>query len=386
MFDRIVRNAGMSPRWARWLPATSRSFGPPRRFGFIREVVPAAGGTVTEIDPARPMPRPLPVIYGDAPEVGLGNFHPIAPPTCVFTLPTARLLGPEGYVVTRDDCFVYDASFLSRVHATPLPSHPLYRRKRSRPVRRLAGCCLSLATDFAAGSFGHFLHDGFSRLYLFAKAGIDPAQADWVFCPRPRGASAEALFRSLRMPPERVLNWSQEYDYEAERLVATCFPCEVGTITPEMARYLRDLASPWRAVGRSRERIFLTRGNLRRNLLNLAEIEGILREHGFSVIDPADHPATIEHCANAEIIAGVDGSNLANIAFAPEGACIMIFICATAAPPEPYNLTLATSGGRQLHILQGIFPRAESTRYNEGFVLPPERLRACLRAVCPAVP
>jgi capsular polysaccharide biosynthesis protein len=153
-----------------------------------------------------------------------------------------------------------------------------------------------------------------------------------------------------------------------------------------MARYLRDLASPWRAVGRSRERIFLTRGNLRRNLLNLAEIEGILREHGFSVIDPADHPATIEHCANAEIIAGVDGSNLANIAFAPEGACIMIFICATAAPPEPYNLTLATSGGRQLHILQGIFPRAESTRYNEGFVLPPERLRACLRAVCPAVP
>lgn len=385
MISEKIRGSGISPRWARWLPGSSRLFGPPRHFGLIREVVPASGGKVTEIDPPRSLPAPTPVIYGDEPEVGLGNFHPVAPATCVFTLPEARMLGPEGFVVTHEDFFIFDASFSNCTHAAPCPDHPLYRRKRSRPVHRLAGTCVSLATDFAAGSFGHFLHDGFSRSYLLARAGLDLARADWVFSPRPLSASTTMLLRSLGIPDERLLNWSPDHDYEAELLVATSFPCEVGNITVEIARHLRNIGAFWHGSGKPRERIFLTRVG-QRNLLNLSEIEGLLRSYGFTVIDPARDPDTIARCANAAIIAGVDGSNLANAAFAPEGSSIMVFVCATAAPPEPYNLTLATSGGRQLHILQGISPRAAAACYNEGFVLPPDRLLACLRAVCPSVP
>jgi len=380
-----LRSLSSPPALTRWLPGSSRQFGPPRRYCLLRDLISERGGDVATVSPAAELPPLRAVWHGSPAAPEFENFSPAIPALDVLALSDARLLGPEGFVVTSDDRFVYDTGYWSRFHPTPPPQHPIYRRKRARPTLRLPGLCISLATDFAAGSFGHFLHDGLSRWPLVRKTGWDLSKVDWIFCPRPESAATAALCRLLPVPPERVLNWSGAHDYEAERLIATNFPGKPGNVTPETALFLRGLADAWRQPGPPRGRIFLARRGRKRGLLNSAETEAAFSEFGFSVLDPASDPSVLAACANAVVIAGVDGSNMANIAFAPAGARVLV-IYPSRPPPLPYNLTLAVSGGRELHIIQGTPPPREDPDYQGGFFLTPGELRACLQEICTDLP
>jgi len=385
MLGNWLRSLPAPPALARWLPGTSGHFGPPRRFGLIRDLVPVRGGDVVTVSPAAELPPIRAIWHGSAAVSKFENFHPAVPALNVFALADARLLGPEGFIVTRDDRFVYDTGYWSRLHPTPVLQHPLYRRKRARPTLRLPGLCVSLATDFAAGSFGHFLHDGLSRWPLVLKSRWDLSKVNWIFCPRPESPATAALCRLLPVPPERVLNCSREHDYEAEQLIATSFPGEPGNVTPDTALFLRGLGDAWRQPDPPRGRIFLARRGRKRDLLNSAETEAAFSEFGFSILDPATDPSVLAACANAAVIAGIDGSNMANIAFAPAGSRVLV-IYPSRPPSLPYNLTLAISGGRELHIIQGTPPTSEDPDYQGGFFLAPAELRACLKDICADLP
>jgi hypothetical protein len=370
----------------RWLPGNSRHFGPPRRCGLIRELVPAAGGRVVEIDPARDLPEPKAICHGPMSATGLEGFHPRTPATCVFTLGHVRALGLEGFLVTKDDAFLYDAAFYDAgVSVTPPRAHPLYRRKKARPTRRLPGLCLSLATDYAAGSFGHLLLDGVSRLRLLARAGFDPAAADWILCPHVRSSSTDAICHRLGVAPDRVLNCHPGHDWEFEQLAGTSYPSSIGTVTPETARFLRDFGQCWRTDASAVKRVYLSRRGYRRNLLNQDEIEAVFREFGFLILDTSAGETVFSACANAAILAGVDGSNMTNLAFAPAGARVLI-INPPVAPPLPYQTTLACFGDRELHLVSGDPPPPSADSNLDHFTLSPGRLRACLEQICAIAP
>ncbi len=365
----------------RWLPGNSSNFGPPRRWGLIRDVVPAAGGRIIEVDPARTLKTPRAILHGNITITGLETFRPEAPATCVFTLESARAIGPEGFIVTKNDTFLYDASFWHGVYPSPHGTHPIYLRKKARPLRRLSGTCLSLATDFAAGSYGHMIHDGLTRLRLLTQAGFPATKADWILFPRLSTPNTEAICTLLGIAPERVLNCSAANEWEFERLVGTSYPAAIGTVPPENARFLRDLGRRWRREDRPRTRIYLSRRGYQRNPVNLDECESILREFGFQIVDPSDGESVLAACANAEVIAGIDGSNMGSLAFSPSGSRVLI-INPPVVPPQPYETTMAFFGDRELHLLAGDPLDGITPSYSGNFHLPAARLRACLEKVC----
>lgn len=386
MFNQIEISLRRTP-WPRvvvpLLPGSSRDFGPPRRWGLIRDVVPAAGGRVLEVEPSRILaPPPCAFCHGAMSVTGLEAFQPNVPATCVFVLDSVRAIGAEGFLVTEGDTFLYDATFCHNPHPTPDSGHPIYLRKKARPVVRLPGVCLSLATDFAIGSFSHFLHDGIARLRLMGLAGFKPAKADWIFCPHVTAPTAEVVCAGLGIAPNRVLNYSPDHDWEFETLVGTSYPAPMGTVPPENARYLRELGRQWQQGPRPPSRVWLSRRGFRRNPVNLDEIESILREFGFWIANPESGESILRACANAEIVAGIDGSNMAALAFAPAGARVLI-VNPSHVPPLPYQTTMTWFGDRELHLVGGDPLPGETPSYSGVFLLPAGRLRACLAVLCP---
>ncbi len=365
----------------RWLPGNSSNFGPPRRWGLIRDIVPSAGGRIIEVDSSRTLENPRAILHGDIPVTGLESFQPEAPATCVFILESARAIGQEGFIVTKDDTLLYDASFWHGVYPAPHAGHPIYLRKKARPLRRLPGTCLSLATDFASGSYGHMIHDGLTRLRLLTQAGFPASKADWILFPRLSTPNTDAICNLLGIAPDRVLNCSPANDWEFERLVGTSYPAAIGTVPPENARFLRDLGRSWLREGQPRTRVYLSRRGYQRNPVNLDECEAILREFGFLIVDPSDGESVLTACANAEIIAGIDGSNMGSLAFAPSGARVLI-INPPVVPPQPYETTMAFFGDRELHLLASDPLAGITPSYSGNFYLPASRLRACLEKMC----
>ena len=370
-----LRSFALPPRWVSLLPGTSRSFGPPRRLGLIREVVPLMGGKVWPLDQRLPVPQPHPRVYGTLSHELHADWPNEAVPASVFELPDARLLGPDGGIVTANDTLLLDHSFWGWTRPPYPEKNRLYTRKRAQPVRRLEGRVLSLGTEFGLGSFGHLVHDGIIRLQLILAAGQKLADFDWIYLPRPQTPAVRELEALLEFPPERILNWDRR-DLAVTQVTATSYPGQVGRISVEGASWIRDRAQACWGQGRKR-RIYLTRRGYSRTLTNEPEIAGILGVHGFETIDPGRDAGVLAACANAEIIAGVDGSNMANLAFAPAGALILEFMPPVAAPVS-YHSSLAVSGGRHCAVVVGTDSADPARPYLANFRLPPERLREAL--------
>lgn len=370
-----LRSLAIPPRWLRWLPGTSRRFGPPRRLGLIREVVPQMGGKVWALDNRQPVPRPQPRVYGTLSHELHADWLDDPAPASVFQLPDARMLGPDGSIVTANDTLLLDHSFWGWTHPPSPERNRLYQRKRAQPVRTLEGRVLSLGTEFGLGSFGHLVHDGIVRLQLVLAARQKLADFDWIYLPRPETPAVRELETLLDFPPDRILNWDRR-DVAASQITASSYPGPVGRISVEGASWIRDRAQACWGQGRKR-RIYLTRRGYSRTLTNEAEIAEMLEAHGFETIDPGRDTGVLAACANAEIIAGVDGSNMANLAFAPAKALILEFMPPKAAPVS-YHSSLAVSGGRQCAVVVGVDSADPTRPYLADFRLPPERLREAL--------
>ena len=376
----LPRDRPFSPRLTRCLPGSSRHFGPPRKWATLAAHAAAHPDIpLREAAPARPKPALQIDNHGWVNGDWSHNVRSHCPPVHVATLAGARLLGAAGHVVTRDDTLLVDTGLHGASIPREIARHPLYLRRRPRPVRPLPGRTLSLATDFGLGSYGHWLHDGLARAAFIARAGFRLEEFDRLFLPGPRSDATRWLLERLPFSPDRILSFDQTHDYEAETLVVTSFPGRPGDIAPEISAFLRELAAPLRQHRPPSRRVYLTRKGLSRHPVNSDEIDAVFRELDFEIINPAQGIDAIAACANAAVVAGVDGSNLANAAFAPAGAAL-VAIFPSDCPPLPYNLTLAGGGGVTLHLVQGSPLAGQPRTYHANFHLNPDDLRSCLRA------
>lgn len=341
------------------LPGESTRYGPPRRRATLTEYFARHPGELREVEPAAPAPD-LPGAE-DAPGLLAGmKRRARIPPAYVFTLPRARLLGPDGWIVGEGDSFLPEASFWrERDHPHPFSTHFILLRKRARPLRRLPGRTLSLASDFAAGGFGHFLHDSLPRLHLVEKAGHDLRDFDWVYLPRIDTPATRQLVARLDLPPERVLAQDPRHDLFADELVATSYPGTPGYIPSYAPALLRERFLPTDApasAASAGRRIFLSREGFRRDLAARAQVEQLLRARGFEIVRPQVDDA-IAACAEAACVVAQEGSNFMNALFCPSGARLLL-LC----PPTvdlPYALSLAAAGGHHLRVVETPSPSGD---------------------------
>lgn len=334
------------PPWATPLiPSTSVRFGPPRRRSSIAEYFSRHPGAFTQVYPRRPAPAIHADWLGAAPSTAL-KHRAWLPPDHVFTLRGARLLGDAGWIVGDDDTLLTEASFWREAdHPHPFSSHYILRRKSSRPLRRLPGRTVSLASDFASGGFGHLIHDSLPRLHLLEQAGHKLADFDWIYLPRIDTPSARRLISRLGIPAGRLLAHDPAFDLLADELVATTYPGTPGYLPAYTPQFLRSRFGP--SPARTGRRIFLSREGFRRDLARRGEIETLLRAHGFEIIR-ADRDDALQACAEAGCVVGQEGANFMNALFCPPGARLLLLL------PDyvdlPYALTLAASGGHSIWV------------------------------------
>ncbi|MCX6936334.1 MAG: glycosyltransferase family 61 protein [Verrucomicrobia bacterium] len=378
----FLRGRHLPPQLARLVPRRVRAFAPPRRYLSATDL---AAGSILATEPAEPIPRLKLSLHGDVPDDGLGALRSEAPVNHVFTVRHARLRDADGHIITQNNELVFDAGFWSRLRPRPDRDHSAYQLRKTPPAQHLPGLTVSIASDFAAGGYGHFVHDCLPRLRLLRLAGIDFTKADWIFCPRLPSATVDDLCADLGIAPAKLLNHRPGWDYLCDQLIATTYPGAVGTIAPRDAIFLETLGARWRQAPPFARRVYLARAGCARNFLNEAEALTVLRQHGFEIVDPAAGRTALEACANAAVIAGIDGANLSSLAFAPATARVLV-IYPEQAPTLPYQLTLAASAGREVHLFGPVPANQVRRSYLEGFYVNPERFDACLATVCAGLP
>jgi Glycosyltransferase 61 len=344
-----LRNALREFRWppsvVRWLPGDSRQFGPPRRWQPMREYFTTHPGELREVLPAHPLVVAKPTVIGEFPPRFLESSQAVAPAGQVFTVRDASLLGPEGWVVAPPDTFLPDAGFEVHDPRKRLADFYIFRARqgRAKTRRRLPGRCLSLASDYSIGGFGHFIHDSLSRLLLIDRAGLRPDEFDWVFLPRPDTLVVRQLVAQLGLKPERLLSHDPAHDLDCAELTGTRFPGIPGYFSPPFADYLRGRFAP-RPQRRDR-RIYLSRRGYRRNFANAPIVEELLRRHGFEEVCPHEDSATLQKCAEAEFVFSLEGANFFNALFCPAGTRVLLVFPDRLPHNLPFALSLAGACG-----------------------------------------
>lgn len=345
------------PRWplplVPWLPGSSRYFGPPRRWQRLTEYFAHRAGHLREVLPAQALRAPRPEVIGEIPPRFLQNVHTSVPPGHVFTVAGARLLGPAGWVVTADDTFLMDAGFEANDATTPLADYRIFRTRRGLPprLRRLPGRCLSLASDFTIGGFGHFIHDSLTRLLLIEQAGLRLQEFDWIYLSHPDSPAARQLVAKLGIPPGRLLNFDPECDLWCQELTATGFPGMPGHIAAVYAEFLRRRFSL--IPRRSDRRLYLSRRGFRRNFENAEAIEDILHQYGFEEVLAHEDPDTLQKCAEAALVFSIEGASFFNAAFCPAGTRVLVVVPDRLPHNVPYALTLAEACGFPTFLMSG---------------------------------
>ena len=356
-----LRSYSFSPGALRWLPLDSRAFGPPRRRAGAVDYFLNHAGSITEVYPKAPACPSHPVLLNQIAPAYFVNFRDTLPPAYVFSMSGARVLGSAGWIVGENDTLLVESSFWREPDfPQPFQSHFILNRKRAPALRHLPGRCLSLASDFAVGGFGHFLHDSLPRLHLVERAGHKLGNFDWLYLPRLDSSATRSLVAALDFPPERLLQYDARFDLAADELIATTFPGTPGNLpsyTPEfLRRRFTSQAAP------AQRKIFLSREGFRRDLVNRPAIERLLVDRGFEICRPQEHDA-IRACSEADVIVSQEGANFMNTLFAPPGTRVLMLL-PDSGNNLPYAFTLAAAAGHKLFVQS--CPLVDSTPGNEG--------------------
>jgi hypothetical protein len=292
----------------------------------------------------------------------------------VLSLSNARILGPDGWLVTDDGSLLYESTWYgssfsrhprSIAYGTPLP---------------LLGTCLSLASDFARGNYGHFMLDCLGRLALFQKSGLSFDDVDYVYLPKPMSGTAAKLVRRLGIPVHKCL-WAGEGDIQADLVIGTSFPGLRRNYAPWLTKFFRaQLVHP---PVRHDRRVYVPRKG-QRKVANEEELIPILRRFGFEVYDLDDVEDEAAFFSECEIVVGPHGAGLTNLVFCSPGTKVLELIPSDHV--HPYYYTIATSAGAEYSYIvghsKGLRPQGAFGPSPFDFEVSPDVFERALETIC----
>jgi len=285
--------------------------------------------------------RDPPIRYGRRIADFESNLDPEFPDLGVLELEEGYVIGPDGWVVSREEYLLPEHSWYG------LHMNNIRLSKRPFEVVRLKGVCLTLASDWAADNFGHFLLDSVTRFDLFKKAGFDVTDVDHVYYAAPNNHS-DRFLEMMGIPREKLIKATRGMALQADIVLAPSFPGARRNYPSWAVDFLRRTFAP-ASVSR-RRRLYIPRTTTRK-VINEEAILSTLRAHNFEIFDPVLCENQPRHFAEAEIVVGAHGSGLAGLAFCQPGTRALELI-----PSDhilPYYYTLSTAGGLRYGYLIG---------------------------------
>ncbi len=235
-----------------------------------------------------------------------------------------------------------------------------YHLDRTAPiaVRELPGAYYYLDTELP-GHFGHITTDVVSRVWGWRRAAeLEPDLKALVSVsaePRRLPGFQQTIFTALGIPADRVEIIGPREQVRVERLYGPTPQLENPTyIDPDIAEVWAELGAKLPAgVTSTSEKIFVSRrpGD-KRHCRETPGVETFFAEQGFRILFPEDHSYTDQKTifSSARVIAGLGGSGMFNMMFAP-GARV-ILISGTSYNAENEHL-IAAANGNELHYFWG---------------------------------
>ena len=304
-----------------------------------------------QVHPSWPAPWPRKLPSGPIPSLLSSRLRDaVLPAQGVLTLRRASVLSDDGWIFTDSGHIAVDTT----LHATavewmPRIHQPLFRIGE----RRLKGRTLSLLSTWAAFNFYHLLLETLPRIDLVFRAGFTWHDFDHVLLPSFSSPTVDRLLALLDFPRHKVIALTpRSWDFfRTDELVCTSFPGAYCVVAPTSVAYLRGLHAALPTAAPTRRQLFVRRGSATRRLRNEDDLAALAAARGFVIIDPSA-ASDMEHAfAHADVIVGVHGAALANLAFCRPGTQVLELL--PGAQAYPYFFTLAVSGGLQYDCIIG---------------------------------
>lgn len=289
---------------------------------------------------------PMPKAYGSSridfksqltfkyPEVGL------------LEIPNGKVIGKNAWIVGENDTllpefsiFGTDVESLNRNILLP-PAEP--------PIKKITGRCLSLVSTWP-GNYYHFLLDSLPRHHLFEKAGFELADIDWVYCPPTKYQNTQNLLEKVGFKSSQLITAADDFGIQADSLFAPSFPGRRGNHPKWVTQFLKELANlPNEAPTR---RLYISRKNWKRRLLNEEDVFSQLKRYGFEFYDPDQEENQPLDFNQADIIIAPHGAALANLVFCQPGTKVLELI--PTDHPFGYFYTLSQTNNLNYAYLMG---------------------------------
>lgn len=298
----------------RWLPGSSRTYGPPRRSASLAEYRRQSAIEWREVFPARLDPLPAPFFCND-PQTFAHDRSVQWPETGVAIIPHGRVLDEHAWIVGSDDTFLGELCYLGNSRQSRAN-----QIIKLHPPKKLAGRTLNLCSANAVTNFFHYVVDSVSRMELVQRAGFTWSDFDQILLPRFFSPTSREVDAAIGIPEEKVVRIGRREQYICETLIQPSFPGPVASTPPWVLDFYRKLFPP-ATSGRGRKLYFPRKGN--RHPKNGGEIEALMQARGFETIEPMATPDLRQRMSEATHIVAVHGACLANLIFCGPGTRVL---------------------------------------------------------------
>jgi capsular polysaccharide biosynthesis protein len=284
-----------------------------------------------------------------------------------------------GSIITDDNVLLGDLS----PEVWGVENHPIFSRLHLPEARILHGRTGIAVTAEAPGNYYHWFIDLLPRLALLQAAGGWDSYDRFLI--NGSGAHYErASLIALGIPLEKIIYVGENDRFKIETAIVPSKDDSSKAIAPWKVQILRQLrdALPDAKTDNHR-RIYISRKRVGvRHVSNEDELTPLLREKGFTVVEPENLPwnEQVQLFANAEVVLTPHGAALANAAFCRPGT----FIAEIAARETvKCYLRLAAAGDLRYQFIEAIpivsSNRATRARENENMSVDVAQIRELLR-------
>jgi hypothetical protein len=297
--------------------------------------------------------------------------HTVHPELFLAVLPGARVLGPNGTVITDDGGVVEESTWPARY----LPGERARSTLWLPTCRDLGGLHYTIASPYWSGYY-HWVADVLPRLFAL---DILTSNDIRILVNGPLSAWQQESLELLGFDTGRFVPVGDGY-VRIEVLYLPSFLGEPST-HPFACQWLRQRLLPAMGAPRRGARLYVTRRLARRRrLVNEGQIEPILRDRGFEVVEAErlTFSEQVRLFAEAAVIAGPHGAGLTNAIFAPVVCQILELFQPTYVLSSTYKI--ATCVGQDYWFLVGeAAPGGGADSANTTDIrIDPEKFAACL--------
>jgi capsular polysaccharide biosynthesis protein len=245
----------------------------------------------------------------------------LIPAAYVVELNNGMVYGRESnFIITPDHTLLADLSReFGQYGGKPMHRSSIINQQLQLPEYSFLKGRVAVLSTCGSNNFHHWNYDIIPRVHLLKQAGIF-STIDYFIISWSGAPFQKESLKLLGIPEERIINpvKSGSNFYKAEVLIVPSLPSPLGTVSPWVTSFLRNLYNPENKKKETYSRVYLSRKHVTtRKIINNEAFINLLNEYGIKEIFPEDYTVSelARLLAGVNFIISVHGSGLSNLSF-----------------------------------------------------------------------